>query len=35
MWQIPPGTSFAALPPHWTCPNCAAEKSRFLVLDGN
>jgi rubredoxin len=33
VWQIPPGTPFAELPPHWTCPNCAAEKTRFLVLD--
>jgi rubredoxin len=33
VWQIPPGTPFAALPPHWTCPNCAAEKTGFLVLD--
>ena len=32
VWQIAPGTPFSALPPHWTCPNCAAEKSRFLVL---
>jgi rubredoxin len=33
VWQIPPGTPFAALPPHWTCPNCSALKSDFLVLD--
>ena len=33
VWQIPPGTPFAALPPHWTCPNCSAEKSGFLKLD--
>ena len=33
VWQIPPGTAFADLPPHWTCPNCAGEKQRFLVLD--
>jgi rubredoxin len=33
VWQIPPGTPFAELPAHWTCPNCAAEKTRFLVLD--
>ena len=24
VWQIPPGTPFAELPPHWTCPNCSA-----------
>jgi rubredoxin len=32
VWQIPPGTPFDALPPYWTCPNCAAEKNNFLVL---
>lgn len=33
VWQIPPGTAFDALPPHWTCPNCATEQSGFLALD--
>lgn len=33
VWQIPPGTPFAELPAHWTCPNCSAEKASFLVLD--
>lgn len=33
VWQIPPGTPFSDLPPHWSCPNCSAEKSGFLVLD--
>ena len=33
VWQVPPGTSFADLPAHWTCPNCACEKHKFLVLD--
>lgn len=32
VWQIPRGTPFAQLPPHWTCPNCAAEQSRFMAL---
>ena len=32
VWQIPPGTPFSALPPHWTCPNCAATQDQFLVL---
>ncbi len=32
VWQVPPGTPFAALPTHWTCPNCAAEQHRFLAL---
>jgi rubredoxin len=33
VWQIPPGTPFADLPAHWTCPNCSAEKRDFLLLD--
>ena len=32
VWQIPPGTPFGDLPPHWTCPNCSATKDQFLVL---
>jgi len=32
VWQIPPGTAFADLPTHWTCPNCSATKDQFLVL---
>lgn len=31
-WQIPPGTPFAALPAHWTCPHCSAQQERFLVV---
>ena len=31
VWQIPAGTPFAQLPPHWTCPNCSALPSQFLV----
>jgi rubredoxin len=33
VWQIPPGTPFADLPAHWTCPNCSATKDQFLVLN--
>lgn len=33
VWQIAPDTAFADLPPHWSCPNCATEKSGFMVLD--
>jgi rubredoxin len=33
VWQIEPGTAFDALPAHWSCPNCAAERDKFLVLD--
>ena len=32
VWQIAPGTPFAELPPHWSCPGCATEKSGFLLL---
>jgi rubredoxin len=32
VWQIPPHTPFADLPPHWTCPNCSATRDQFLVL---
>lgn len=31
--QIPPGTSFAALPENWVCPGCEAARQRFLLLD--
>jgi rubredoxin len=30
--QIPPGTPFTRLPPHWTCPNCSATRDQFLPL---
>jgi rubredoxin len=32
VWQIPPGTPFAALPAHWACPGCSTPKDQFLVL---
>lgn len=32
-WQIPAGTPFAALPDHWSCPNCDGRKDDFLVID--
>jgi rubredoxin len=32
VWQIPPGTPFAALPEHWCCPVCDAARDQFLVL---
>jgi len=31
--QTPPGTPFLLLNDTWTCPNCAADKSKFMVLD--
>lgn len=33
VWQIAPGTPFNDLPAHWSCPNCAAERAQFMVLD--
>lgn len=33
VWQIPPGTPFADLPAHWSCPNCAGDRTQFMVLD--
>jgi rubredoxin len=33
VWQIAPGTPFTSLPAHWSCPNCAAERTQFMVLD--
>lgn len=33
IYQIPPGSAFAALPAHWRCPNCDSAKDRFMVLD--
>ena len=33
VWQVAPGTPFASLPAHWSCPNCAAEKAGFLPID--
>jgi rubredoxin len=32
VWQIPPGTPFAALPAHWRCPNCDAPGHKFMVV---
>lgn len=33
--QIPPGTPFAQLPDHWTCPNCDAPRHKFMVFGGD
>ena len=32
VWQVPPGTPFDQLPPHWTCPNCSALQGQFMVI---
>jgi rubredoxin len=31
--QIPPGTAFSDLPPHWRCPQCDSPKEGFLLLE--
>ena len=31
-WQIEPGTPFAQLPEHWTCPQCDSAKIGFMKL---
>ncbi|MFO1292692.1 MAG: rubredoxin [Rubrivivax sp.] len=31
-WQVPAGTPFDALPPHWSCPNCSATKDQFMIV---
>ena len=33
-WQIAPGTPFAQLPDHWSCPNCDGRRQDFMVVDG-
>ena len=33
VWQVPAGTPFAALPDHWSCPECDSEKGGFMVLE--
>lgn len=30
--QVPAGTPFRLLPDTWHCPNCAADKSKFMVI---
>ena len=32
VWQIPPGTAWSELPPHWSCPNCSTTMDGFLAL---
>jgi rubredoxin len=32
VWQVPPGTPWIELPPHWSCPNCSTPQDGFLVL---
>jgi len=30
--QVAPGTPFLLLPDTWSCPNCAADKQKFMVI---
>ena len=30
--QVAPGTAFRLLPDTWTCPNCAADRQKFMVI---
>ena len=32
VWHIPPGVAFAALPGHWSCPQCSTTRDQFLPL---
>ncbi len=31
-WQVPAGTPFSQLPDHWSCPQCDAPKTDYLVV---
>jgi len=31
-WQIAPGTEFADLPAHWSCPQCQGSAEQFMVV---
>lgn len=33
VWQVPPGTPFAALPGEWRCPVCDGDRDQFMALD--
>lgn len=30
--DVPPGTAFGELPPHWHCPECGATCDQFMVI---
>jgi len=32
-WQIAPGTEFADLPAHWTCPRCEGRADQFMLVE--
>jgi len=31
--HVAPGTPFAQLPGHWSCPECDAAKHKFMVVE--
>jgi len=35
VWQVETGVSFHDLPDHWRCPECDAEKSKFMPIGGD
>lgn len=30
--EVPAGTSFTEIPPHWRCPQCDGAREEFLVI---
>ena len=34
VWQVAPGTEFAELPAHWSCPQCEGRADQFMVVEG-
>lgn len=32
VWQVAPGTPFAALPEDWRCPECDGDREQFMAL---
>lgn len=32
VWNVLPNTPFTSLPDHWRCPNCDAQKHKFMVI---
>ncbi len=35
VWQVPAGTPWRDLPPHWSCPVCSTTMDSFLVMRDN
>ncbi len=32
VWGIAPGTPFSKLPSHWRCPECDADREKFMRI---